>query len=130
MLHEDIEEAVPILRSLVELHQKAKREKREELMIWADYALHWSCRRLEAFLPTIKVSKAAKAKAAKMKIGDISRFTWDDQTKKGKMNDAGRKTFHYEHVLPVSQLRHELEKLSPVTRPVLRDHSPRGGRPG
>jgi len=112
---DDIKEAVPILRALVELYQKANREKREELRIWADYALHWSCRRLEAFLPATKVSKAAKDKAAKMKIGDISRFTWDDQTQKGKMRDTGRKIFHYEHVYPVSQLRHDLEALNPPT---------------
>ena len=114
MLHEDSNEAVPILRALVALCQKAERENREELGIWADYALHWSCRRLEAFSRRVKVSKAAKARAVKMKIGDISRYKWDDQTTR-RMKDAKRKIFHYEHVYPVSQLREDLKKLDPLT---------------
>ncbi len=114
-MHDDIQEVVPILRALVELHQKANRENREELKVWSDYALHWSCRRLEAFLTEVKASKAAKAKAAKMKIGDIGHYSWDDQTKKKKMRDAGRKIFHYEHVYPVSQLRYALLALDSPT---------------
>ena len=109
--HTGLEETVPVLRALVELYQKAERENQEELKIWADYALHWSCRRLEIFRPKVKVSKAAKAKAKKMKIGDISQYSWADQTHKKKMRDTGRAIFHYEHVYPVSQLRNALLSL-------------------
>jgi hypothetical protein len=118
MPHDNVNEAVPILRSLAELYQKADREGREELKVWADYALHWACRRLEVFLPAARVSKAAAAQAVRLKIGDIAGCDWYDQ--KSAMRDPKRKIFHYEHVYPVSQLRHDLEKLDPVTDEAVR----------
>lgn len=113
MLHNDsIAQTIPALRLLIELYQKAKVDKCKELEAWADYALHWACRRLEVFYRT-RVSKAAAAKAAALKIGDLSLYAWNDQ--KSKMRDPKREIFHYEHVYPVSQLRHGLEALDPPT---------------
>jgi hypothetical protein len=48
-----------------------------------------------------------------MGIGDLPQFHWDHQT--GKMRDHGRKVFHWEHMVPVGQLREELLAPAVVT---------------
>lgn len=114
-LSENIRLTVPILRQLIELYKYADQTAQEDLKIWANYSLHWAVRRLEAFLRRAKVSKDAARLAAKMKLGDISAYKWDDQKQKGRMKDPKRQIFHYEHLYPVSQLRRDLEALDPVT---------------
>lgn len=112
-LNDSIKESAPVLKQLILLYQKACREDQEDLKIWADYALHWACRRLDAFLTRTLVSEAAAKIAQKKELGDISLYKWDDQ--KSMMKDPKRSIFHYEHIYPVSTLRHALEKLDPVT---------------
>lgn len=112
-LSENVRSVMPVIKNILEIYAQVEMENREDQKIWADYALHWAVRRLEAFLPRVKVSRAAAALARKKGIGDISVYKWDDQTR--KMNDPKRRLFHYEHIYPVAQLRRELEALNPVT---------------
>jgi hypothetical protein len=76
--------------------------------------LNCQCRELEKFL-RLRKSVAAQKEADARGIGDLSRYVWADQTKKRKMGDVGRATFHFEHTVPVSSLLNELLALSAPT---------------
>ena len=49
-----------------------------------------------------EVSTRAQQTASEKGLGDLRHFRWKDQP--GKMKDPGRKIYHWEHVLPVSQI--------------------------
>lgn len=78
------------------------------LQRWACSSLSHACRHVEYFL-TPKISLAAHEKALLMGIAPLERFKWSDQPK--RMKDPGRKIFHWEHMVPVSDLQAELLKL-------------------
>lgn len=114
-LSEHIIAVVLVLRKLIEIYQIAVRENQEDTRIWADYALHWAVRRLDAFLPKVKASRKASALAKRRGKRYISGYKWSAQTAKKKMDDRNRSQFHYEHIKPVSEMCRGLGGLNPVT---------------
>lgn len=70
-----------------------------------DSLLGHLCREVEDLAPR-DVSLAAMEEASRRHLGDLRRFHWDDQIK--AMFDTGRATFHWDHFVPVSVLRHAL----------------------
>jgi hypothetical protein len=50
-----------------------------------------------------------------LSIGDLSRFSWADQKKNGKMGDLERNIFVVEHTMPVATLVEQLLSLKSPT---------------
>jgi hypothetical protein len=67
-------------------------------------------RKVELLLPK-DVSIKAQKEADELNLGSLLQYDWNDQTKKHKMNDLGRKIFHYEHFVPIQQQIDDLLKL-------------------
>jgi hypothetical protein len=71
--------------------------------------LTYMCRKLEVFA-TPHVSKKAAQKAADMGINtDLRDLKWSDQPT--KLKDKGRRIFHLEHIVTVSQLAQKILEL-------------------
>jgi hypothetical protein len=75
-------------------------------------SLKWMARELEQFAMP-RVSVAAQVLANETALGDLRRYQWRDQPT--KMKDPQRKTFHWEHVLPVSDIVKRLVELPDPT---------------
>lgn len=106
---EIIEQLAPQFEAILRAYQAAERD---DVRVWLSSLLGHACRELEDFIEP-RISVAAQAKASAMELGDLRRFHWDDQV--GKMNDRGRKIFHWEHFVPVSLLKRRLMELSDPT---------------
>jgi hypothetical protein len=104
----------PISRTTVELLKAYRRaEGNPELRNWYLSIINHICRELEDFIEPY-VSKAATKQARSLGRPDLNQFHWDDQRR--KMRDTGKnKMFHWEHVVPVAQLKRSLLALRPVT---------------
>lgn len=63
--------------------------------------LGWMARDLERYVVP-GVSRAAQARADELGLGDLSRFNWGHQRR--LMKDPTREIFHWEHVVPVSDM--------------------------
>jgi hypothetical protein len=58
-------------------------------------------------------SVAAATRAAADGLGDLREYTWEDQPK--RMRDPGRRTYAYDHYVPVSELHRALDALEEPT---------------
>ena len=76
--------------------------------------LSCQCRELEKFL-RFRKSVEAQKQADRLGIGDLSRFSWTDQKKNGKMGDLERHIFAVEHTMPVAMLVEQLLSLKSPT---------------
>lgn len=74
--------------------------------------LGWMARDLERYVVP-GVSRAAQARADELGLGDLSRFDWGHQ--RGLMKDPTREIFHWEHVVPVSDMVKALLALDDPT---------------
>lgn len=63
--------------------------------------LGWMARDLERYVVP-RVSRAAQTRADELGLGDLSQFNWGHQ--RGPMKDPTREIFHWEHVVPVSDM--------------------------
>ena len=93
------------LTELVETYHYTTDETEQR---WVKQLIQLGCRKLEDFI-TPQVSAKAQKVADQKEIGELSQFGWLDQ--KTKMNDLDRSTFHFEHILTVSDLVDILLKL-------------------
>ena len=76
-----------------------------DLKTWANSVLDHACRQMECFAsPEVSIRAAEEATA--QGLPDLRTFTWKDQV--GRMGDIGREVFHWEHVLPVAELKRRL----------------------
>ena len=64
---------------------------------------------MEYFILQPRISQKAKIRENKMGIGDLRNYKWTDQPT--KMQDKGRKIFHYEHIKPCAQILNEILAL-------------------
>lgn len=97
----------PVIDALKTLITLLKKEKNNLHIKTATVSI---IRSLEV-ISELDVSEAAQLKANDMGIGDLHQYRWSDQTKQHKMNDKGRKIFHWEHFYPVQQIIDELIDL-------------------
>ena len=74
-------------------------------MDWIKESLKWAIRIVEKFI-TPRASAEAQRIADSMGLGCLSQYRWLEQPT--KMKDKNRKTFHFDHFYPVSQIRDEL----------------------
>ncbi|WP_146071511.1 hypothetical protein [Bosea lathyri] len=70
--------------------------------------LRWMARDLERYVVP-GVSRAAQARADELELGDLSKFHWGHQ--RAAMKDPTREIFHWEHVVPVSDIVQALVAL-------------------
>jgi hypothetical protein len=63
------------------------------------------------------VSRRAAARARDMGLPDLRKMRWADQPK--RMNDPGRKIFHFEHVVRVADMVDDILSLSPPEAPAI-----------
>jgi hypothetical protein len=104
-------DVIPILANAILATLKLPASHSTDMDRYRRKVLNCQCRELEKFL-RLRKSVAAQKIADERGIGDLSAYTWLDQTKTGKMGDAGRETFHFEHTVPVSSLLNQLLALS------------------
>jgi hypothetical protein len=102
------QEYIVALKVLIKLYQENQETS------YLKQALVALVRSLE-FISDIDVSEKAQNKADELGIGNLNQYVWKDQTKKGKMNDIGRKIFHWEHFYPVQQIINELSTLKELS---------------
>ena len=101
-------ELAPVAAVITSLLQLLKGPASPAAHRWAQTSLAHACRHVEYFLVP-RVSEAAHAKAVALGIAPLERYRWADQ--RSRMKDPGRKVFHWEHMVPVSDLQAELRKL-------------------
>src|SRR5581483_3578448 len=106
----------PLLSRAILATLSLPRNHSDDMTEYRRKVLFCQCRELEKFLK-LRKSVAAQREADKLKIGDLSKFKWADQQKKSGMGDRGRKTFHFEHTVPVAML---VEKLDAIKKPTLK----------
>jgi len=82
-----------------------KNEFRRDIRYFTDHAMEWNKRYYSK-------EAAKKFKNSNFTLEEMER---NDQIKKNKMNDPGRKIFHDEHLYPVDQLANELLNLQDVS---------------
>lgn len=90
---------------LLEIVNVVRAHESDELRRWALHTLDHACRQLECFVRP-EVSVGAAAAAAKLGLNDLTHYTWHDQV--SRMGDPGRQIFHWEHVLPVAEVKRRL----------------------
>jgi hypothetical protein len=95
---------IVIIKVIVDLYKENKSSKHLKKILVA------TIRMLEYISP-VKASKLAQKQANKMGLDKLTKYKWEDQTKKGGMKDKGRKIFHWEHYYPVEQIINELVNL-------------------
>jgi hypothetical protein len=96
-----LSEAAPQIASAILEMARQHRAASPPLKAHYFLTLKWMARDLERFV-TPRVSRAAQDRANQMDIGDLSRLRWIDQPV--KMRDPGRKIFHWEHIVPTSDI--------------------------
>ena len=72
------------------------------IRIWYENMLEYACRKMEEFVDP-EVSVAAQKEAKKLQLR-LSEYRYCDQPK----FDKGREVFHWEHVMPVSEMKRRL----------------------
>jgi hypothetical protein len=101
--------AASILQTL-----KLPKRHSAEMKQYRKKVLGCQCRELEKFL-RFRKSVEAQQQADRLGIGDLSRFSWADQKKNGKMGDLERNIFVAEHTMPVGILVEQLLALKSPT---------------
>ena len=74
--------------------------------------LKWMARELEQFVQP-RVSEAAQALASKKGLGDLRAYRYTDQPV--AMRDPGRAIFHWEHIIPTSDMVNSILALDEPT---------------
>lgn len=98
----DLSASVDVIFGLIKVHRSTANP---DTRAWANSVLDHACRQLECFVVP-EVSVRAAEEAAAQGLPDIRGFTWSDQV--NRMRDVGREVFHWEHVLPVAEMKRRL----------------------
>ena len=100
----EIQEAAPdIAKAVLEIVLQYPSAP-DDLQSYYRGVLNWMMRLLEHFVEP-RVSKAAQKEADARGIGELRQYRWRDWRKQVTlMRDPGRKTFHWEHSTPASDM--------------------------
>lgn len=106
------EQLKPIAEILLPILQALRGNPTNEMRAWAIAVLDLACRQVEIFIEP-EVSERAQEEATHLGLGCLRQYCWSDQP--SKMGDVGRKIFHWEHMLPVAEMKRQLIALNPPT---------------
>jgi hypothetical protein len=99
----------PIAEIILPMVLRLKSNPDSDLRSWCLSVLDIACRHIEEFvIPEVSIRAHREAEA--LGLGDLSTYRWTDQT--DHMGDKGRRVFHWEHVLPVSEMKRRLLAIS------------------
>lgn len=112
--HQSIDEdaVATISAAMLPLLEVLSNQPNSPLRKWAISCVAHACRHLEYLIVPL-VSQAAFDKASAMGLLPLEKYAWADQPT--RMKDPGRKIFHFEHLVPVSDLVTQLIDLKPPT---------------
>lgn len=105
--HIRLDPIVDVIAGLVTLLNGSKQEVPAEVTLWCDQMLEYACRKMEIFVDP-EVSVEAKAEATRRGVKGESLRTVSYKDQPTRLKDKGREVFHWEHVMPVSQMKKRL----------------------
>jgi hypothetical protein len=103
---------VQVAEILVEVLHLSESTTSPEMRAWCNSVFAHACRQLECFVVP-EVSVLADEKSRQLRCGDLAEKRWGFQACETVDGEAV-KLFHWEHVLPVAELRRRINRLGPA----------------